>query len=166
MAGDFSSSRAMAQTPPFRNRPNLYIALPRLTGSPRHPAYATPISSGTSTPNGTPFATTAYSPFRSAGLNPPAPYHTSRDTTPDREKSRYFDGYSWFRTKRLLSSRPLWFLFALLVLSLWWFHRRLQAPDVVQWKAHHLGKQHASEGRTKKLQFFPATNPKIHVCLH
>jgi len=156
----------MAQTPPFRNRPNLHIALPHLTGSPRHLGYATPITSGTSTPNGTPFATTVYSPFRSAGLKAPTSHHTSRDTTPDREKSRYFDGYSWFRTKRMLSSRPMWFLFALLVLALWWFHRRVQSPDVVQLKAHRLGKQYAYEGRTKNLQFFPASNPKIHVSPH
>ena len=153
----------MAQTPPFRNRPKLHIALSHLTGSPRHPGYATPLSSGASTPNGTPLATTAYSPFRSAGLKPPTPYHASRHATPDREKGRYFDSYSWFRTKRMLSSRPLWFLFALLALTFWWVHGRTKASDVVQLNASRWEKEYSSEGRTKGLQFFPATNPKIHV---
>ena len=154
----------MAQTPPFRNRPNLHIALSQFTGSPRQPNYATPISSGASTPYGTPFATTSYSPFRSAGFRPPASYHSSRSVTPDREKSRYFGNYSWFRTKRLLSSRLLWFFLVLIGLTSWWVHGRRKATDLFELQADRLEKEYIPTGATKDLQFFPATNPKIHVC--
>ena len=153
----------MAQTPPFRNRPKLHIALSHFNGSPRPPGYATPMSSGASTPNATPFATTAYSPFRSAGLKAPTPYHISKNATPDREKNRYFRRYAWFRAKRMLSSRPVWFLLALLALMLCWFHGRNRALDGIQLNMNRLAKEHPSGGRTKNLQFIPATNPKIHV---
>lgn len=153
----------MSQTPPFRPRPRLHIALSHLTGSPRHPGYATPYSSAASTPNGTPLATTAYSPFRSAGLKPPTPYHLSRQPTPEYEKGRYFESYTWYRAKRMLGSRPLWFLLALLALIGWWSSSRTRGADIVQLRANRWGKEHRSEGPTKDLQFFPATNPKIHV---
>lgn len=156
----------MAQTPPFRSRPKISLPIYRFTGSPRPSGYATPVSSGASTPNGTPFATTAYSPFRSAGLKPPNPYHTSRNASPDRERSSYFDSYSWFRTKRRLSSKPLWFFLALLGLLIWWSRGRWKTMDLVQLQTDHIGRDYIGEGPTKGLQFFPATNPKIHVGRH
>ena len=150
----------MAETTltPFRNRPNLHLSLSQLSGSPRALAYTN------SMPLGTPLTSTTYSPFRSAGLKPPTPYGGPMHFTPRNERRRYFDTYSWYRIKRVLNSRPLWFLLALVALFLWWFHNGRDNLTMARLEAKRLGKDLFPEGRTKDLRFFPATNPKIHVC--
>lgn len=153
----------MAQTPPFRNRPNLHIALSRTTGSPRHASYVTPASSTATTPNGTPLATTAYSTFRSASLKPPTPYNGPISSTSKREKEPYASSYIRFRIKRVLGSRPLWLLILLALLTFWWLQAGRRSRGIVRLDERRLGKELSSERRTKDLQFFPATNPKIHV---
>ena len=153
----------MAQTPPFRNRPNIHIALSRTTGSPRHSSYVTPASSTATTPNGTPLATTAYSPFRSASLRPPTSYDRSTESSLRREKYPYFNSHTRFRVKRMLCSRPLWLLMVLALLTFWWVQGGRRSRGIVRLDEKRLSKALASEGRTKGLQFFPATNPKIHV---
>ncbi len=164
----------MSRTPPFRSRPQLHLAFTNLNGSPRHPSHDTPGSSGFSTPSATPltaafptpFATTAYSPFRSAGLKPPTPYGGPMDFTPRRgDRPRFFDNYRLYRIRRLLSSKPLWFLLVLSALAFWWFHGGINELDLVKISASGFGKELFQDARTQDLQFFPATNPKIHVRL-
>lgn len=155
----------MAQTPPFRNRPKLHIALSRPTGSPRNFGYQTPASSAPTTPNGTPFATTAYSPFRSAGLKPPTPYEGTINFKSKRGKEHYMDSYTKFRLKRMFTSRPLWLLVILAMMTFWWFQGTSRNDNIVRLDEKRLSKDLSSDGRTKGLQFFPATNPKIHVSL-
>lgn len=142
---------------PFRNRPNLHLSLSQFSGSPRNSGHATPL------PLSTPLATTTYSPFRSAGLNPPTRYGGPMQFTPRHERRRYYETYSWYRFKRLLNSKPLWFLLSLVVLTLWWFHGGRDELNLVKLDANRLGEELFPEGTTKDLQFFPASNPKIHV---
>lgn len=150
----------MAETTPtpFRNRPNLHLSLTQLSGSPRAPGHAS-----SSLPLGTPLTSTTYSPFRSAGLKPPTPYGGPMHFTPRNERRRYFETYSWYRIKRMLNSKPLWFLLALVALIFWWFHGGRNEMSMARLDAKRFGKDLFPEGRTKDLQFFPATNPKIHV---
>ena len=145
---------------PFRNRPSLHLSLSQFSGSPRTSGHALPL------PLSTTLATTTYSPFRSAGLNPPMPHGGPMHFTPRHERRRYYETYSWYRFKRLLSSKPLWFLLSLVVLTLWWFHGGRDELSLVKLDTHRLGENLFPEGITKDLQFFPASNPKIHVrCL-
>lgn len=48
---------------------------------------------------------------------------------------------------------------------LWWFNGGSEDLDLVRVGAAGLGKDFFQEGITRNLQFFPATNPKIHVRL-
>ena len=84
--------------------------------------------------------------------------------TPRNGGRRYMDSYSWYRIKRVLNSKPLWIMLALVALSLWWFHSGRDDLTMARLEAKRLGKDLFTEGITKDLQFFPATNPKIHVC--
>ena len=164
----------MSRTPPFRSRPQLHLAFTNLTGSPRHPNQDTTASSALSTPSTTPFAapfptpfaTTAYSPFRSAGLKPPTPYGGPMHFTPRRgDRPSRFDNYTLYRIKRYLSSKPLLFLLVLGALTFWWSHGGSNELDLVKLRASGFGKELFQDARTQDLQFFPATNPKIHVRL-
>lgn len=164
----------MSRTPPFRSRPQLHLAFTNLNGSPRHPSHDTPGSSTVSTPSATPllapfptpFANTAYSPFRSAGLKPPTPYGGPMHFTPRRgDRPSIFDNYTLFRIRRFLSSKPLWFLLVLSALTFWWFHGGSNELDLVKISASGFGRELFQDARTQDLQFFPATNPKIHVRL-
>ena len=49
-------------------------------------------------------------------------------------------------------------------LMLWWVNGGRDELDLVKLGATELGKELFQEERTRDLQFFPATNPKIHVC--
>ena len=142
---------------PFRNRPNLHLSLSQFSGSPRTSGHAAPL------PLSTALASTTYSPFRSAGLNPPTPYGRPMNFTPRHERRRYYETYSWYRFKRVLNSKPLWFLLSLVVLTFWWFHGGRDELNMVKLDANRLGEGLFAEGTTKNLQFFPASNPKIHV---
>ena len=142
---------------PFRNRPNLHLSLSQLSGSPRATGSAARLSLGT------PLATTTYSPFRSAGLKPPTPYGGPMTFAPRNERRRYYETHSWYRYKRILSSKSIWFLLALVALTVWWFHGGRDEISTARLDAKRLRKDLFSEGWTKDLQFFPASNPKIHV---
>ena len=162
----------MSRTPPFRSRPELHLAFTSLTGSPRHlnqdtpasSAFSSPFATPISAPFATPFATTAYSPFRSAGLKPPTPYGGPMHFTPRRgDRPSWFDNYTVYRIRRSLSSKPLWFLLVLSALTFWWFHGGSNELDLVKLSTSGLGRELFQDARTQDLQFFPATNPKIHV---
>ena len=47
---------------------------------------------------------------------------------------------------------------------LWWLNGGKDELDLVKLGASELGKELFQDERTRNLQFFPASNPKIHVC--
>ena len=49
-------------------------------------------------------------------------------------------------------------------LTLWWFNGGSEELDVVKLGAAGLRKELLNERRMHDYQFYPATNPKIHVC--
>jgi hypothetical protein len=160
----------MSQPPPLRNRPNLHLGLTQLNGSPRHPSQSTPTRSPLSTPyptpNDTPFAKTAYSPFPSASLKPPNGFESPAPVPMRRWGRSFRSKVNWFRIKRIFSSKPLVLLLLVLALALWWFNGGSEDLDIVKLSASGLGKELMQERRMHDYQFYPATNPKIHVRTH
>lgn len=155
----------MSQKPSFNHRPKLHLALTSLSGSPlnsvQNSPSPTPFNSPFAQPK-TPFATTNYSPFRSAGLRPPTPYAGPVQFNPRRQKSSY-GNYTLFRIKRLLGSKAVWIVVALLSLVWWWSNGGRENLEAVKVRSSGLGMELLTSEITKDLQFFPASNPKIHV---
>ena len=84
--------------------------------------------------------------------------------TPRRgDRPSRFDSYTAYRIRRFLSSRPMWLLLVLGVLAFWWFHGGSDELDLVKLSANGFRRELFQDARTQGLQFFPATNPKIHV---
>lgn len=155
----------MSQTSRFNHRPKLHLALPSLSSSPLNSVQNSPSGTPFSTPFApprTPFATTKYSPFRSAGLKPPTPYRAPVQFNTRRSKSSY-GNYTWFRIKRLLASKALWIVVALLSLVWWWSNGGREDLEAMKAKSSGLSIELLTSDITKDLQFFPASNPKIHV---
>lgn len=151
---------SMTQTPPFGGRSKLLVPLTQLTGSPGELSKSANSFSAFSVPG----AKTNYSPFRFAGLQPPTTYVRSMQFAPRRApKSRDYGTYTKLRLGHILSSRPLWFFLLFGALMMWWFHGGRDEMDLVRDGATKLSREFFSEERTRDLQFFPATNPKIHV---
>ena len=161
--------RAMSQKSPFNHRPKLHLAVTSLSGSPlnsvQNSPSGTPFLSPYAQPK-TPFATPNYSPFRSAGLRPPTPYGGPVQFNPRRPKSSY-GSYTWFRVKRVLGSKAVWIVVTLLSLLWWWSNGGrgdLEAmKEAMKVKSSGMGMDLLNSDITKGLQFFPASNPKIHV---
>jgi hypothetical protein len=65
----------------------------------------------------------------------------------------------------VLNSKIFWLALLLGALVMWWQGGGADKLDIVKLSASGLGRELFPEGRTKDLQFFPATNPKIHVRL-
>ncbi|KAI9716817.1 MAG: hypothetical protein M1812_005157 [Candelaria pacifica] len=143
----------MSQTPPFRNRPNLHLSLTPLSGS--------PIPSRLNTPLATPFGTTKYSPFRSAGLIPPTPYGGPVQFSPRRSKADYVT-YTKQRLRRTFSNRLTWLLLFFVGLVWWWGTGGKRELELVKLKSVGVGKGMLAPEITRGLQFFPASNPKIY----
>lgn len=152
---------------PFRQRPNFYLTLTPRGGSAATSRSETPMP----TPTGTPFATTSYSPFASADLKPPKaipfPRSDSYDAAmPFKHRSRgmmIHKKYDWLRSRRFLASKPIWLFLMSFALMLWWFNGVRQALDVVDMNARGFGKEFIQGRRMQDYQFYPASNPKIHV---
>ncbi len=160
----------MTQPPPLRNRPNLHLALTQLNGSPRQQGPGTPLaSSSLSTPHhspaGTPYGKTAYSPYRSASLKLPTPslYGSPSPFTPRLNSYGSYGNYKWFRIKRNFASKPVWLLLMVAALFVWWFNGGSEELDLAKLGASGLGKELMSERKMDDYQFYPASNPKIHV---
>lgn len=157
----------MSQPQPFRQRPNLHLALTQLTGSPRHSSQSspssTPLTSRLPTPNGTPFGTTSYSPFRSAPLKVPSQYSSTAQLVPRRSSHSSHEKHSWLRCRYLLASKPIWLFLMTIALLLWWLNGGSEELDEVKLSAKGLGKDFLRDRRMQDFQFYPATNPKIHV---
>ncbi|MCJ1463355.1 hypothetical protein MMC07_001962 [Pseudocyphellaria aurata] len=152
----------MTQTPPLGGRPKLSLALTQLTGSPGHISH---ISQSAHRLNAlsTPVPHATYSPFRSAGLAPPTPYGGPMQFSPRTHTSNRYSAYTRFRLGQVLGSKPLWFILMLGALVLWWFNGGSAEMDLVRVGAAEFGRDFFQEQRTQGLQFFPASNPKIHV---
>ena len=153
---------------PLRNRPNLHLASTDLTGSPRQSAQSTPTPTSRfitpyPTPGDTPFARIAYSPYHSAGLKAPAIYETPESFTPRRSSRSCSRKCNLYRFKRAFASKPLWLLFMTFALALWWFNGGKEEINVVKLGASSLGREFVYGMRMQEFQFYPATNPKIHV---
>ena len=159
----------MSQPPPIRVRPNLHLGLTQLTGSPRHPNQSTPPASPFTnpypTPADTPFAKTAYSPFLSAGLKAPNSYGGPVSHMARNRVRPWYGKYNWFRIKHMFASKPVLLFLMAIALTLWWFNGGSEELDVVKLGAAGLGKELLNERRMRDYQFYPATNPKINVCL-
>ena len=154
----------MAQTPPFRSRPNLHLTLSPLSGTSSPSAHGTAVP----TPFFTPPATTTYSPFRSAGLKPPTPYGSAAQFTLPASKQATnpsYGNYTLYRLKRLLTCRAFFYLLIVVGLISWWNNGWKEELDIVRVGVNELrfGNQRFEGEATKDLQFFPAANPKIHV---
>lgn len=91
----------------------------------------------------------------SSSLPPPGGYSRS---------GKMSGGYPWWRVKRLLT-RPLIWVIIIIVGAIGWWSRgashELQSPEV-QLRLREIFPPEI----TKDLQFFPASNHKIHVCEH
>jgi len=144
----------MAHTPPFRNRPNLHLSLPSLAGL--------PMTSLQSTPGTTPFNTTTCSPFRSADPKTPASQGGPLHFVP-RRSSCIYGRYGSSKPRRLLSGRA--FLLGAVIFGLiyWWSNGGREDLEVAKLRSNSLKEELFAPEITKNLQFYPASNPKIHV---
>ena len=153
---------------PLRNRPNLHLVSTNLTGSPRQSAQSTPTPTSRfitpyPTPGDTPLGRTAYSPSYSAGLKASAIYESLEPFTPRRTNRPCYRRYDRYWLKRIITSRPFWLLLMVSAFALWWYHGGSDDISAVKLGASSLGKEFMRERRMHEYQFFPATNPKIHV---
>ena len=156
----------MSHTLPFRGRSKLQLAFAQLTGSPRHPY--TPrqsrFESPLLTPAHTPLATRAYSPHYSVKLKPPTPYGGPIQFSP-RRSERYGIILKSVYQRAVRRSRLLYILILVLLLIIWCSSWASEEIDAVVISAEELGRQFHNNGITRHLQFYPATNPKIHASL-
>ena len=153
----------MADTPPLRlnSRPQLRIALSHFNGSPRAASYSTPISSGASTPYTAPFPKAMYLP-RGSG-KPPTPYKEYESEEPKKRKVWAYCSYVYWRAVRLLRFRTIWVMIFCIVCLSWWFRGNDNNWDHLRQKAEDLRRGLLPEARLRGMQFFPASNPKIHA---
>ena len=63
----------------------------------------------------------------------------------------------------MLGSKSTWLFLMAVALMLWWFNGLSEGMDGVKISAAELGKGFLQERQMQDYQFFPATNPKIHV---
>lgn len=158
----------MSHSAPFRQRPNLHLALTQSTGSPRHGYPGTPVRTSSantpiSTPGLTPLGTTSYSPIRSAGAKTPTPFGSNLSLPPRRPTKHKHNSSKWFRAKRLATTRPILLFVVVTALMFWWFNGGGEEFDEVKLGATELGREFLRERRMQAFQFYPATNPRIHV---
>lgn len=138
-----------------------------LTGSPiqyaKNRFFSSPLQSGLPTPISTPLATTAYSPFRSAGLRPPTPYERVMSPKAHRRGRHGRGSLSWSRPKRILMGKATWLLIAIFLMACWWNYGGVQNLERLQLHASGFAREHLRGKQLVHYQFFPASNPKIHV---
>ena len=149
--------------PPLRSRPNLHLASTDLKSAQSTPTPTSRFITPYPTPGDTPFARTAYSPYYSAGLKAPAFYETPESFTPRRTNRSCYRKCNGYHFKRAFASKPIWLLLMVVALALWWFNGGSEEIKVVKLGASSFGKEFVYERRMHDYQFYPATNPKIHV---
>ncbi|KAH0538202.1 hypothetical protein FGG08_005171 [Glutinoglossum americanum] len=141
---------------PSRTRSGLYLTLPPASISPT----PSPFRGSPASTSFTPFGVTNYSPFRSAGLQPPSHFGGPVPFCPRRQQA---GGYVWCRARRCLSSRTLWFVVAFFGLLLWWGNGGKEDWQTMRNRSSDLGIAIFGSEITKDLRFFPASDPKIHI---
>ena len=157
----------MSQTGPFRQRPNLHLALTQSTGSPRQPSQSslarslntTPVS----TPGSTPLARTNYSPLTSAVPRLPTPFSSGLSLPPRRSPRLKHQRSRWLLLKQLLSNRPLVLLLFLATLVVWLLNGGSKGLEIARLSASDLGREFLLKRRMQDYRFFPATDSKIHA---
>lgn len=158
----------MAAHRPLRARPNLHLTLTQQTGSPRNLKAVGPASSRFnspfSTPTASPLATATYSPYESAKLKAPSPYGSAMHFTPrQKHKYRRYCRAALLTIKRMLLTRTTWLLLILILTMIWWFNGGSEGLSDVKLGASGFGRDLFQDGVTQNMQFFPPSNPKIHV---
>ena len=155
----------MSGIPPFRlnARPQLRIALSHFNGSPRAASYSTPTSSGASTSYTTPHSWTTYSPLRSANLKIPKPYSGNRKSISKRERLSAYGTCVLWVIKRILRFKIVWFIVLCILFVSWWLPGDHYDFQALREGAAVLRKDLFPEAQTRNMQFFPASNPKIHA---
>ena len=149
----------MAPTPPFSRRPALRLALTPITTTPEpyRPSspYHTPL---------TPLDSNSYSPFHSASLR--APQRTG-DASGHAQRSpgSCVAHYSRTAFARLLVRRTLFLALAIASLILWWDNGARHDLSPVALAASGMRTPLLRTDAISGLQFFPASNPKFHVCV-
>lgn len=148
----------MSRAPPFRPRPSLHLALTPLTGSPRHQSDqpATPMRYPSFSSDGTPLARTPYSPFKSIDLKSPSPFACRAPQT-------WRGMQTGFKAKRLCTNKAVWLCLFLLATMLWMIRGRNGRLRSTETKVDELGTEILDDRKMQDYQFFPASNPKIHV---
>ncbi|KAI9887888.1 MAG: hypothetical protein M1823_000276 [Watsoniomyces obsoletus] len=141
----------MAPSPTTRHRPDLQLN----TRSFSSPVSLSRYSSGTLTPS----ATLSHSPYRSAGFKPSSSYPGSIRSPRHSERSLVYLCLLWFR--KLLSIRLVWLLMTLFALFYWWRPTGWHGLDAASARSRSLARGVLDPSGMKKLQFFPASNPKI-----
>lgn len=144
----------MAHASPCRNRPNLHLSLKLVAGL--------PMSSLQSTPGTTPFSTTTHSPFRSAGPSTPASQRGPTQFVP-RRSSSLFGRYGACKPRRLLGARAFLLGAVIFALIYWWSNGGREDLEVAKLRTSSMKAELFAPEITKNLQFYPASNPKIHV---
>lgn len=158
----FNLQASKMQTPPFRSRPKFHLTSTQSTGSPGSHYPSTPTSGAIITP----LTATAYSPFRSAGLKPPTPFGAPMQlASRSPQKFRKCRSNAGLRARRALTSKIFWLALLFGALIMWWRSGGADKLDIVRLSASELGRELFPEVRTRDLQFFPATDLKIHVSL-
>ncbi|KAI9817443.1 MAG: hypothetical protein M1827_001053 [Pycnora praestabilis] len=145
----------MPKTPPFRSQPNLHLMLT--------PPYGSPDVFHQSTPSTSPFTTLhpdkKYSPFSSTAFKPFKLYGSSAQYSPRPPAHTSCTSHG---LKRVLARRPVWFALILIGLISWWNSGGRLDTEAVKLKSNGLGREVFLLEMSKQLQFFPASNPKIH----
>lgn len=78
-------------------------------------------------------------------------------------KYRRYSRAGWLKLKRILSNRATWLLLAIVLIVTWWFNGGSEELSAVKFGAAGFGKDLFKDGVTQGLQFFPPSNPRIHV---
>lgn len=148
-------SANMPRSTPIETPPDMYFPLTPLGVSPN------PSTPGS--PNRTPLGAATYFPFRSAGLKPPAAERHRAWSNPPRHFSSPHRSWTRFRLTRVLHSRSV-LLLALLATAFWcWSNGRRHDVEGFDVESSNMRNELVAPEVTKNLQFYPASNAKIHV---
>ena len=155
----------MNETPTFRpnTRPELRIALSHLNGSPRALGYSTPMSSGASTPYLTPFPRSVYSPLQSIVAKSQDNQFEPGRRRSKRNKLLGYSSHVLSRIRRLLRFKIIWLVIVCLTFSTWLLQGDHKNFEGLKEEAVDLRRDLLLAGQTRHMQFYPASNPLIHV---
>jgi hypothetical protein len=143
----------MSRTPTYHRRQTFHLPLSNLDN---------PLTSGQkNTQPNSPFGA-PYSPYRSAELKPPTPYGGPMRFAPRGSYWRAAKATAG-KLQYLLSKRPFWFVIVFLGLLWWWGNGGKEDLELVKVKSAGIKNELFAPQLTRGFQFYPASNPKIHV---